>query len=219
MIVGTRTAGTRHARSRAGFTLLEIMVVIAIIGLLMGLVAVAVSRQSGAGRIADCRARIEQFALLLESYKDRTGDYPSAKLAALGVRDANQVNEGIEAAVAALRAADWGGRRPEERWLSNIDEDSSKTLKSADGSSALLELVDPWDDPIAYIPASSYGDSFIYRVGEGGSSADVTLQAEQNPRTRAPWQFDTFQLRSAGPDGEFGNEDDIANFEIPQPGN
>ena len=204
----------RTGRARAGFTLLEIMVVIAIIGLLMGLVAVAVSRQSGAGRIAECRSRIEQFALLLESYKDRTGDYPSAKLAALGVKDANQVNEGIEAAVAALRAPDWGGRRPEERWLSNGDQDSSKLLKSMDGSNVLLELVDPWDDPIAYIPASSYGDTFTYRLGEGESSEDVTLQAETNPKTRAPWQFDSFQLRSAGPDGLFGTDDDVANFEI-----
>jgi prepilin-type N-terminal cleavage/methylation domain-containing protein len=205
-------------RRAAGFTLLEIMVVIAIIGLLMGLVAVAVSRQSGAGRVADCRARIEQFALLLESYKDRTGDYPSAKLAALGVRDANQVNEGIEAAVAALRSADWGGRRPEERWLGNGDEDSSKSLKSADGSNALLELVDPWDDPIAYIPSRDYGDSFVYRVGEGSSAQDVTLRAEMNPKTHAPWQFDTFQLRSAGPDGLFGTDDDLANFEIQHSG-
>jgi prepilin-type N-terminal cleavage/methylation domain-containing protein len=206
-------------RARAGFTLLEIMVVIAIIGLLMGLVAVAVSRQSGAGRLADCRARIAQFALLLESYKDRTGDYPPARLASLGVRDANQVNEGIEAAVAALRSPDWGGRRPEERWLGNVDEDSSKSLKSADGGNALLELVDPWDDPIAYIPAHAYGESFVYRLGEPGSAEDLTLQAETNPKTRAPWQFDTYQLRSAGPDGLFGTEDDIANFEIPQPAN
>jgi prepilin-type N-terminal cleavage/methylation domain-containing protein len=206
-------------RRVAGFTLLEIMVVIAIIALLMGMVAVAVSRQSGAGRIADCRARIEQFALLLESYKDRTGDYPPAKLAALGVRDANQVNEGIEAAVAALRASDWGGRRPEERWLGNGDDDNSKSLKSADNSQALLELVDPWDDPIAYIPSRDYSDSFVYRVGEHGSTDDVTLKAEMNPNTHAPWQFDSFQLRSAGPDGVFGTDDDIANFEIPHAGN
>src|SRR5262249_12603312 len=152
----------------------------------------------------------EQFALLLESYKDRTGDYPAAKLAALGVRDANQVNEGIEAAVAALRAPDWGGRRPEERWLGNGDEDSSKSLKSADGSNALLELVDPWDDPIAYIPSRDYSDSFVYRVGEGSSAQDVTLRAETNPKTHTPWQFDTFQLRSAGPDGVFGTDDDLA---------
>ena len=90
------------ARRAAGFTLLEIMVVIALIGLLLGLVAVAVGRQTEAGRIAECRARIEQFALLLESSKDRNGDYPPDRLAALGVRDGNTINEGIEAAVVAL---------------------------------------------------------------------------------------------------------------------
>jgi len=204
----------RAREGAAGFTLLEMMVVIALIGLLLGLVAVAVGRQSQAGRVAEARARIEQFALLLESYRDRTGDYPPATLALLGVRDANAVNEGIEAAVAALRAASYGGRRPEERWLANGDGDASKSLKAHDGSTALLELVDPWDNPVAYFASRSYDAPGTYRVGEEGATEDVTVRAAVNPRTGAPWQFDSFQLRSAGPDGLFETDDDLANFEI-----
>ncbi len=198
----------------AGFTLLEIMVVIALIGLLLGLVAVAVGRQSEAGRIAEARARLEQFALLLESYRDRTGDYPPATLALLGVRDANRVNEGSEAAVAALRAASYGGRRPEERWLGNGDADSSKALKSHDGSTALLELLDPWENPVAYFASRSYDEACTYRIGPEGAAEDVLLKAAVNRRTGAPWQFESFQLRSAGPDGLFGTDDDVANHEI-----
>ena len=201
-------------RRAAGFTLLEIMVVIALIGLLLTLVAVAVGRQAEAGRIAEGHARIEQFALLIESYKDRSGDYPPDKLADLGVRDANPVNEGIEAAVASLRASTYGGRRPEERWLSNVDEDNSKSLKSVDGSSALLELVDPWDNPIAYIVARDYDETFTFRITSDEGTDDVALRAANNPKTGAPWQFDSFQLRSAGPDGVFGTIDDLANYEI-----
>jgi len=206
------------ARRAAGFTLLEIMVVIALIGLLLGLVAVAVGRQTEAGRIAECRARIEQFALLLESAKDRNGDYPPDKLAGLGVRDANPVNEGIEAAVASLRAANYGGKRPEERWLANGDDDNSKSLKSVDGSPALLELADPWDNPISYIVSRDYGDNFIYRMHDDAGTDDVTVHAATNPKTGAPWQFDSFQLRSAGPDGVFGTDDDLANYEIERAG-
>jgi prepilin-type N-terminal cleavage/methylation domain-containing protein len=206
---------TRHA---VGFTLIEIMVVIALIGLLLGLVAVAVGRQSESGRTAEARARIEQFALLLESYRDRTGDYPPARLALLGVKDANAVNEGSEAAVAALRAASYGGRRPEERWLGNRDGDSSKALKSHDGSTALLELLDPWDNPVAYFASRSYDDGGTYRVGEDEATEDVTLRAAQNKATGAPWQFDSFQLLSAGPDGLFGTDDDVANYEIERQG-
>ena len=203
-------------RRAAGFTLLEIMVVIALIGLLLTLVAVAIGRQTETGRVSECRSRIEQFALLLESYKDRSGDYPPDRLATSGVRDSNPVNEGIESAVAALRAATYGGRRPEERWLANGDEDSSKSLKSADGSSALLELVDPWDNPITYIVARDYDESFTYRVTNDSGQEDVTVRAANNPKTGAPWQFDSFQLRSAGPDGQFGTDDDLANYEIEQ---
>jgi len=206
------------ARRAAGFTLLEIMVVIALIGLLLGLVAVAVGRQTEAGRIAECRARIEQFALLLESSKDRNGDYPPDRLAVLGVRDGNPINEGIEAAVVALRAASYGGKRPEERWLANGDDDNSKSLKSVDGSPALLELADPWDNPISYIVSRDYADSFTYRMQSDAGTEDVTVHAATNPTTGAPWQFDSFQLRSAGPDGVFGTDDDLANYEIPRAG-
>ena len=198
----------------SGFTLIEILVVIAIIGLLLVLVVAGVGRQADAGRVTDCKARLAQFALLLESYKDRTGDYPPGRLAALGIKDANTVNEGIEAAVASLRAAGYGGRRPEERWLGNGDDDSTRSWKAADGSGALLELVDPWEGPVAYIPARDYDESFTFRAGSEGAAEDVSLRAETNPLTGAPWHTDSFQLRSAGPDGAFGTDDDVANFEI-----
>ncbi len=204
---------SRTPRS-AGFSLIEILVVIAIIGLLLALVVASVGRQTEAGRITDCRARLEQFALLCESFKDRTGDYPPCRLAALGVKDGNPVNEGIEAAVAALRASSYGGRRPEERWLGNGDDDSTRSWKAADGSGALLELVDPWDGPVAYIAARDYDESFTFRAGAGTAAEDVALRAAINPLTGAPWHSDSFQLRSAGPDGVFGTDDDVANHEI-----
>lgn len=204
---------SRRARA-AGFSLIEILVVIALISLLIGLLVVAVGRQGEAGRRADCSARIQELALLLESYRDRHGDYPPARLAELGVKDANPVNEGIEALVLALRAPAWGGRRPDERWLANGDDDSSRAAKAFDGSTALLELVDPWDNPLAYIPAREYSGEFTYRTGAGGAPEDARLRAATNPLTRAPWHADGFQLRSAGPDGSFGTEDDVANFDV-----
>jgi prepilin-type N-terminal cleavage/methylation domain-containing protein len=201
-------------RARRGFTLIEILIVIAIIGLLMSLVTFVIGRQSEAGRIAECRSRLAQVALLLESYADRMGDYPPSRLAALGVTDANAVNEGIEALVVALKSSEYTGRRPEERWLANGDQDRSEALRLADGSQALLELVDPWEQPLVYIAGSSYDEEFVYRFGEGARAEDVTLRAAMNPLTGAPHQYDSFQLRSAGPDGLLDTEDDIANYEI-----
>jgi prepilin-type N-terminal cleavage/methylation domain-containing protein len=198
----------------AGFTLIEILVVIAIIGLLMGLVAVTVSRQGQAGRITDCKARIDTLSLLVTTWADRNGDYPPSRLAPLGVTDGNGVNEGIEALVAALKGKAWSGRRPEERWLANTDGDSSKSLKLADGSSALLEVVDPWDNPLVYISSADYGADFGYRFVTEAGTEDQTARSAMDPLTGAPHQFEAFQILSAGPDGVLGTEDDIANYEI-----
>ncbi|HZM00934.1 MAG TPA: prepilin-type N-terminal cleavage/methylation domain-containing protein [Planctomycetota bacterium] len=202
-------------RAQRGFTLIEILVVIAIIGLLMSILVVSLGRQAEAGRIADCRARLEQIKLLLESYANRVGDYPPSHLAPLGVKENNRVNEGVEALVVALKSSSYAGRRPEEIWLANTDGDKDDALKLADGSHALLELVDPWDNPIVYIANGDYRDEFVYRFGSGPTSEDFTLRAATNPLTQSPQQFDSFQLLSAGPDGLPGSEDDIANYEIP----
>jgi len=203
-------------RASRGFTLIEILVVIAIIGLLMSILVVSLGRQAEAGRIAECRARLEQIKLLAESYSDRVGDYPPSHLGVLGVKENNRINEGIEAFVAALKASSYAGRRPEEGWLANTDGDKDDSLKLVDGSHALLELVDPWDNPIVYIANGDYRDEFVYRFGAGSTSEDITLRAAINPLTGAPQQFDSFQLLSAGPDGQPGTDDDIANYELPQ---
>ena len=64
-------------RKDAGFTLLEILVVVAILGLLIGLVAPAALRQLGGARVSVARQSIERVAAVLDLYKLDTGAYPS----------------------------------------------------------------------------------------------------------------------------------------------
>ena len=74
--------------AEAGFTLLEILVVIAILGLLIGLVAPAVLRQLGGARTSIARQSIERLSSVLDLYKLDVGSYPSTEqgLGALSTR-------------------------------------------------------------------------------------------------------------------------------------
>ena len=79
------------AQRQAGFTLLEILVVIAILGLLIGLVAPAALRQLGGARVSVARQSIERLASVLDLYKLDVGSYPSSEqgLVALNTRPGN----------------------------------------------------------------------------------------------------------------------------------
>jgi general secretion pathway protein G len=65
-----------QAKPDSGFTLLEVLVVIAIIGLLIGLVAPAALRQLGGARISVAKQSIERLGTVLDMYKLDVGTYP-----------------------------------------------------------------------------------------------------------------------------------------------
>jgi general secretion pathway protein G len=67
----------RARAAQAGFTLLEILVVIAILGLLIGLVAPRVLTQLGTARASVARQSIERLGSVLDLYKLDVGSYPS----------------------------------------------------------------------------------------------------------------------------------------------
>ena len=60
-----------------GFTLLELLVVIVILGLLIGLVAPAVLRQLGSARNSIAHQSIARLGSVLDLYKLDVGSYPS----------------------------------------------------------------------------------------------------------------------------------------------
>jgi len=78
-----------HIRNaRSGFTLIEIMVVMMIIGLLMALVGPRFIRQSEKAQVQAARIQIEQLGLALDTFRLDVGRYPNTQegLAALRQR-------------------------------------------------------------------------------------------------------------------------------------
>ncbi|MDH3213208.1 MAG: type II secretion system major pseudopilin GspG [Myxococcales bacterium] len=62
-----------------GFTLIEIMAVVLIIGLLSGIVGVAVFRQVDKGRVTAARAQIASLEGVLEMYRMDNGRFPTSE--------------------------------------------------------------------------------------------------------------------------------------------
>src|SRR3712207_7128007 len=85
----------RRSRSR-GFTLLELLVVVVIIGLLAGFVAPRYFGQVGKSEVNVAKAQLDALEKALDQYRLDTGRYPDndAGLRALVVKPANEVKIG-----------------------------------------------------------------------------------------------------------------------------
>jgi general secretion pathway protein G len=71
---------TKHARGlRAGFTLLEIIVVIIVLALLAGLVAPQIFGRVGEARTATARTQMELLSTALDNYRLDVGSYPTTE--------------------------------------------------------------------------------------------------------------------------------------------
>jgi general secretion pathway protein G len=69
--------GRGRVRARSGFTLIEILVVIAVLSVLAALVAPNVFRHLGTAKDAAARSQMEMFAAALDAYRLDTGRYPT----------------------------------------------------------------------------------------------------------------------------------------------
>jgi hypothetical protein len=155
----------------------------------------------------------------LTSYQNDNGRVPPSSFQP-GQEVANDgTNVGIESLVVALWSNKYeaGGVLPDLKdKLVNTDGDhSSKQLTDFD-TRELLEIPDPWGNPIAYFEKSDYALTnrrYTTVEVESGQAVESIPLAFKNPTTGQYYSNDGFQLISAGPDGRFGTEDDITAFE------
>lgn len=79
------SAASRRPAAGPGFTLIEVLVVIIVLGLLAGLVAPRIIGRVSEAKSATARAQIELFSVALDNYRLDNGQYPTTEqgLAAL----------------------------------------------------------------------------------------------------------------------------------------
>ena len=87
----------RNRRQGQGFTLVELLVVLAILGLLVGLVGPQVMKTLGSSKTKTARIQIEDLSAALDIYRLEVGRYPTT-------------NDGLQALVEnTAGASNWNG--------------------------------------------------------------------------------------------------------------
>ena len=105
-----RRSAVRLILNRSGFTLIEIMVVIIILGILVGLVVPRLMEKPEKARKVKAQMQIESISAALKEYKLDNGDYPTTE-------------QGLEALVEKPSIGKIPKKYPEKGYLSKIPKD------------------------------------------------------------------------------------------------
>lgn len=134
---------------RAGFTLIELMVVIVIIGVLAALVAPRLMSRADEAKVTEAKIQIKNLETALRLYKSDSGFYPSTE-------------QGLE----ALITPPLDGQVPENYRDGGYLEKKSVPL-------------DPWGNRYIYLSPGQEGEYDIISMGAdgqaGGSGHDADL--------------------------------------------
>ncbi len=138
--------------TRAGFTLVEILVVIAIISLLAGVVLLNIAPQLGMGKQAAAKAQIQVFASAVDTYHMANGRYPTQA-------------QGLDALVRKPTQEPVPENYPESGYL------NGRTIP-----------LDPWKHPYIYLTPGRQNEPFeILSYGgdgePGGDGANADLSS------------------------------------------
>jgi general secretion pathway protein G len=128
----------KSRRSEQGFTLIELMVVIVILGILAGLIIPKIMGRPDEARAAKAKMQIESMETALKLYKLDNGNYPTTE-------------QGLQALV---KAPTVGGLSKNWRLGGYLEKDRVPK--------------DPWDRDFVYISPGAHGDFDLSSLGADG---------------------------------------------------
>ena len=134
-----------------GFTLIELMVVIVILGILAAIIAPRIVGRTDDAKVTEAKVQIKNFETALKLYKIDNGFYPEA-------------GQGLEALIAKPEA----GRVPQS-WREGGYLEKKKIP------------ADPWGSPYVYASPGQKGDYDILSYGadsaRGGEGFDADIES------------------------------------------
>lgn len=204
------------AGARSGFTLIEILAVLLILSILFTFLVRSVGSGQKAMQVESTRALLAQIEGLVEEYHDEFEAYPPSTFPPDLDPKPSSTNMGIESLVVHLYRSGraWQARELAEEQLGNTDGDATKSSLTTYSNPEVFEILDLWENPIAYIHRRDYGKEFVYiTLDAAGETSEERVSALTSAKTGDPYRRTSFQLISAGPDGHFGTRDDVTNFD------
>ena len=135
-------------RRTGGFTLIELMVVMIIIGVLAALVAPRLMGKADKAKVTEAKIQIKNFETALRLYKMDNGFYPSTE-------------QGLE----ALISLPTEGQIPEN-------------YKATGYLEKKVIVLDPWGNEYVYISPGELGDYDIISYGDDGLPGGENLDAD-----------------------------------------
>ncbi len=219
------------ATDDGGFTLVEVLVVIAIIAALMGLVAAMIPRAMKAQQKLQTSTLVTNVGAALEALRndnEQYGKYPFTRSKDLKIGkihvgkeigQPNDINVGIETVFFLLNCNEVqaGQVTADQNLIQNTDDDKFRAARGRSADAEAREYCDAWGWPLVYFHSNDYKDpkgvTEIMNL-ETKETIDVRPKKLSSRAGGGYLNPNSFQLFSVGPNGVQDSDDDEESDDV-----